>query len=84
MISESVLNQSEFTVAIDYFDTVYLAYQQAEAICDALVILDRARNLALYWVEHRERIPYWEMGTLLQSIFIDQIAQTIQQFSQER
>jgi hypothetical protein len=183
MISDTVLNQSEVAASIDYFDTVYLAYQRAEAVCDshavrvreasrtetsacaerlcqrvtihyyrianftvclrfagsalvavltraiahlaipatlepdlticltdsrstgiakpavawngnqyqrrgevrgfvnnriftakqwesdALVIVDLERNLALYWVENVDRIPYWEMGAPLQSIF---------------
>jgi hypothetical protein len=47
-------------------DRIYTAKQWES---DALVMLDQARNIALYWVEDSDRIPYWEIGAPLQSIF---------------
>jgi hypothetical protein len=47
-------------------DRIYTAKQWES---DALVILDRDRDLAIYWVEDAARIPYWEIGAPLQSIF---------------
>ncbi len=35
---------------------------------NALVIVDKQQNLALYWVEDHTLIPYWERGAPFQSI----------------
>lgn len=47
-------------------DRIYTAKQWGS---DALVMLDQDRNIALYWVENSDCIPYWEIGAPLQSIF---------------
>jgi hypothetical protein len=35
----------------------------------ALSLLDRDRNLGIYWVETTEQLPYWEAGSPLRTIF---------------
>lgn len=35
----------------------------------ALSLLDRDRNLGIYWVETPEQLPYWEAGSPLRTIF---------------
>jgi hypothetical protein len=47
-------------------ERIYTAMQWGS---EALVILDKLRNLVFYWVEDHNLIPYWESGAPFQSIF---------------
>lgn len=47
-------------------DRIYTSFQWGAY---TLSILDRDRNLAIYWVDSTEQIPYWETGACLRTIF---------------
>ncbi len=47
-------------------DRIFTVYRQGP--CKILSVLDRQRAQALYWVEDAKKIPYWELGSPLQTI----------------
>jgi hypothetical protein len=47
-------------------DRIYTSFQWGAY---TLSSLDRDRNLAIYWVDSTQQIPYWETGACLRTIF---------------
>lgn len=47
-------------------DRIYTSFQWGAY---TLSILDRDRNLAIYWVDSKKQIPYWKTGACLRTIF---------------
>lgn len=59
-----ILKRGEMQELIN--DRIYTSFQWG---ANTLSILDRDRNLAIYWVDSTKHIPYWETGACLRTIF---------------
>ncbi|MGA9379535.1 MAG: hypothetical protein WBV73_12270 [Phormidium sp.] len=59
-----ILKRGEMQELTD--DRIYTSFQWGAY---TLSTLDRDRNLAIYWVDSTEHIPYWETGACLRTIF---------------
>lgn len=48
-------------------DRICTVYRLGPA--NILSVMDRARAIALYWVDDASKLPYWELGSPLQTLF---------------
>ena len=62
--NQHIAKRGELQGLID--DRIYTSFQWGAY---TLSTLDRDRNLAIYWVDSTEHIPYWETGACLRTIF---------------